>query len=88
MAILTFILGYILGGVIIGACFVAHGADDIDDLLEINAKSLELASKYANTIIRARNRIASFESYIPEDDKDEIIQMLTFAEYQEDKDEN
>ena len=85
---IAFITGLILGAFLMAAIAVNHESETIDELMDINEKSLELANKYANRIVKARNKMESYKYYIPEDDKDEIIKFLTFGEYQEDKDEN
>lgn len=85
MTIIAFITGLILGAFLMAVIAVNHESETIEELMDINDKSLELANKYANRIVKARNKMESFIHYIPEEDKDEIIKFLTFGEYQEDK---
>ena len=75
MAVLT---GTIIGGLfgMFLMAFIAVGDDPTEEIEEVAHQALDLANKYANRLVRVKNRINSYPYYIPEDDKQYLIDII------------
>lgn len=75
---ITVALGTICGG-ILGMGLMAAlvvGRDPEDEIEEVAEVALELANKYANRLVKLKNRIKEYPYYIPEDDKEKLIDII------------
>ncbi len=67
----------IIIGILIGATIMALASAGRDaEAQEAIMASLELAKKYAEALKEAKDYVAGFEYYIPEDDKKELERIL------------
>lgn len=67
----------ILIGILIGATLMAIASAGRDaEAQEAIIASLEIAKKYAEALKEARDYVAGFDYYIPEDDKKELERIL------------
>lgn len=67
----------ILIGILIGATLMAIASAGRDaEAQEAIIASLEIAKKYAEALQKAKDYVAGFDYYIPEDDKKELERIL------------
>lgn len=66
------IIGMLIGATVMAFASAARDAEAQETIMG----SLKIAKKYAETLKKARDYVARFEYYIPEDDKKELERIL------------
>lgn len=67
-------IGGFLGMALMAALVV--GRDPEDEIEEVAEAALDLANEYANRLMKLKNRIKEYPYYIPEDDKEYLIDII------------